>query len=70
MKKDQKGRESPFSHTHRRGQPPSLSPVAGAPSHMEMALSKCGRLDNLNSLADAILEMCGDSIVLLSEEDQ
>jgi hypothetical protein len=46
----------------------SLSASTGAPSHMEGALSKCSRLEELNSLANAILEMMGNRIIMLPEE--
>jgi hypothetical protein len=35
---------------------------------MDMAISKTSRLGELNSLADAILEMTGDRIIMLPKD--
>jgi hypothetical protein len=45
-----------------------LSDATGAPSHMEMVIGKTGRLDKLNSIADAILEMTSDLIIMLPKD--
>jgi hypothetical protein len=35
---------------------------------MEMVIGKTGRLDELNSIADAILEMTSDLIIMLPKD--